>query len=491
MKKIGVLTVMIVCACSKLLAQNVGIGTANPSKAKLVVQGTVGAAAAMFGDTTSGVSIENNWPGIALNSYYNGFRKSITHGFGGLVGMNPDNGDFHIMSATDSVGINAGMNFNYRLLINKSGNMGIQGNANPVAPLSFSNAIGNKILLRGSSDTAHYGLGSQSGLLQLYTPDAGADIGFGHGSSTDFTELMRLTGAGRLGIGTNNPAYPLTLQAEGNGMVQKGNSVEIGTATTASAGLIKTFTNHPLYFSTGNNSTQLALTYAGRVGVGTTTPGAKMEIRHNDFDVLQLNNTTALAAGKNVEMSFKTGSVFTGSIGTYGINATEARMGFETGAFLQERFTIRGNGFIGINNSNPDYQLDMNGNTNITGTLNVGGKLTIGEMSYDLCFSHQVNYADISPNGKKAIIDDGRLNGKSGLTLFITRKDNAYSEIPVRAIYDNAIGKWCLYTDGNYASGLTTIGYTNCQGNCVTMAMPIWTESKFNGGERYNILAMY
>ena len=77
-------------------------------------------------------------------------------------------------------------------------NVGIN-NENPDFPLSFSNALGDKISLWGSAGY-HYGLGLQSGLLQLHTDAPFAHIGFGYGSSQDFNERMRINNEGPNGL---------------------------------------------------------------------------------------------------------------------------------------------------------------------------------------------------------------------------------------------------------------------------------------------------
>lgn len=64
---------------------NVGIGTANPSRAKLETAGMVGNTLALFGQGTQGVSLTSNWPGIGFNSYFNGVFKSISSGWTGNI----------------------------------------------------------------------------------------------------------------------------------------------------------------------------------------------------------------------------------------------------------------------------------------------------------------------------------------------------------------------------------------------------------------------
>jgi hypothetical protein len=468
----------------------VGIGASDASKGKLVVRGSVGAVTAIFGDTTSGVAIENNFPGIGYNSYYVGGRRSISHGYGGLSGLNPNNGDFYIQTSSDSLGVNTPMALYNRIVINKAGNIGVQGNNDPISPISFASTLGDKISLYGSSATSQYGFGVQGSLLQMYSGSNNDDIAFGYGSSTAFTENMRIKANGMIGIGTSTPAYPVTLQREGSGFVQKGNTVEVGTAVSGTGGYLKTFTNSPLYLATGAAGIQMTLMYNGRVGVGTTTPTVKFEISHNQFDLFQLTNTSPLASGKDVFMNFKTGSTYTGSIGTIGESATEARMSFATGSFLTERLTIKNNGYVGINNVNPSAQLDVNGDANVNGDISVNGTMSASTISYTLCFSYTTLNNNVSANGKTVMLDDSRLNGKPGLKLFITRTDNSFDDIPARPFYSS--GKWYLSTNGYYGTGLTTMGYTTCQDNCATMPiMAQWKECKFGGGETYNILAIY
>lgn len=89
----------------------------------------------------------------------------------------------------------------------KNGNVGI-GISSPGFQLTFPNAIGDKISLWGNSGS-HYGFGIQGGALQIHADVVGSDIVFGYGSSASLTETMRIKGSGKVGIGTNAPAYKL------------------------------------------------------------------------------------------------------------------------------------------------------------------------------------------------------------------------------------------------------------------------------------------
>lgn len=103
-----------------------------------------------------------------------------------------------------------------RMAILPNGNVGI-GTPTPGAPLSFPTTFGNKISLYANSPGADYGLGMQSGLLQMFTPASGFDMAFGTGSSASFSELMRIKGNGKVGVGTNAPAAKLQVAGSGSG----------------------------------------------------------------------------------------------------------------------------------------------------------------------------------------------------------------------------------------------------------------------------------
>lgn len=161
---------------------NVGIGTSNP--------GFLLNFANSFGDKISLSGISGNHFGLGIQNtlmqiHTDGNLSDIAFGHGSSAA------------------------FTETMRIKVNGNVGI-GNANPGFPLSFAPTLGDKISLWSNSSNS-YGFGIQGSLLQIHTDINGADIAFGYGSSTAFTETMRIKGTGNVGIGTNAPGEKLSV----------------------------------------------------------------------------------------------------------------------------------------------------------------------------------------------------------------------------------------------------------------------------------------
>src|SRR4029077_15919268 len=76
-----------------------------------------------------------------------------------------------------------------------TGEVGI-GTTTPASPLSFPNTLGNKTSLYHANANSDFGIGVNTGVMQLYT--AGTDkIAFGYGNANSFNETVSiLTGTG-------------------------------------------------------------------------------------------------------------------------------------------------------------------------------------------------------------------------------------------------------------------------------------------------------
>jgi trimeric autotransporter adhesin len=101
-----------------------------------------------------------------------------------------------------AIGYNAKVSVNNAMVLGGTGfsavNVGI-GLSDPGFPLNFATGVGDKISLYGTSG-GHYGFGVQSALLQIHSDAAAANIAFGYGSSTSFTERARIINQGEYGM---------------------------------------------------------------------------------------------------------------------------------------------------------------------------------------------------------------------------------------------------------------------------------------------------
>ncbi|HMP92001.1 MAG TPA: hypothetical protein PKD90_03965 [Phnomibacter sp.] len=111
-------------------------------------------------------------------------------------------------------------------------NVGI-GTSTPTGPLSFANNLGNKIVLWGDGGTNHYGMGVQSGLLQIYADLTSSAVAIGHGRSSAFVERFRVQGNGNIGVGTPSPAVRLDIAGtDGWNLIDGEGDLRIGNAAT-------------------------------------------------------------------------------------------------------------------------------------------------------------------------------------------------------------------------------------------------------------------
>jgi hypothetical protein len=92
MKAIIVVITCLLAYTKMLKAQNVGIGTSNPTRAKLEVHGSVGATAAIFGGDTTGISLQSNWPTVGFNQYYNNGHRYMARGYAAHQFLDPNLG---------------------------------------------------------------------------------------------------------------------------------------------------------------------------------------------------------------------------------------------------------------------------------------------------------------------------------------------------------------------------------------------------------------
>jgi hypothetical protein len=195
-------------------------------------------------------------------------------------------------------------------------NFGIY-NSNPRAPLSFQAATGNKIDLFYTSDVSRYGIGIQGSLMQLYSGSSFDDIAFGYGSSTAFTEKMRIKGNGNVGIGVTNPGSKLEI-------VQASNSNALSVNQTGSGfSILAQNNNATATLLTLNAGSGPSLITLGKVGINNSDPSFNLDVNGR----MRLRNESAsVTAGfwldgtTDVTRSF-VGTFNNSTMGLYGVGS--------------------------------------------------------------------------------------------------------------------------------------------------------------------------
>ncbi|MGE3975448.1 MAG: tail fiber domain-containing protein, partial [Bdellovibrionales bacterium] len=128
---------------------------------------------------------------------------------------------------------------------------------------------------------------------------------------------------GNVGIGTTAPAQDLHISQAADSVIRlertsSGSAAEIATAHDSEGFVIRTRTNHGIRFATNTtsgdwtDSTRMFIAAGGNVGVGTTSPNAKMHVNCDTTTVncLYLNST----GGGGTLALFQTAGVTAGSI---------------------------------------------------------------------------------------------------------------------------------------------------------------------------------
>lgn len=148
-----------------------------------------------------GASSENGGAGVVgLANSSSGYAGIFTNNGGGYGAyINTTGTSSYALYASGGLGT-----YTSRLTIGSPTGVGF--------PQQFAADLGDKVSFWGASG-AHYGIGVQSGLLQIHSDVSASDVAFGHGSSAAFTETMRVKGNGNVGIGTSTPLGKLHVRS--------------------------------------------------------------------------------------------------------------------------------------------------------------------------------------------------------------------------------------------------------------------------------------
>ena len=360
---------------------NVGIGTTSPISRLHVSGGDIYLDQPYAVGFANAQNIrDNSNGGLHVQSLYDLDLQSGAMGTGEIA--------FYTGSNTDFV--------NQRMVIDKTGNVGI-GTSTPGYPLTV-NSSGNDFIFvnsaAGVSGIQFYG-GNGSGAGTISTYNDGS-LRIGNGINAGTTNLVINT-LGNIGIGTTSPAVKLDIYTGDNNIAgvavegSSGRSLLTPYALYLGSGLTGVYGGYYIAGSGGdmtfgnngagdqifkfNSVERMRLTNAGNIGIGTTTPGVKLDvhngiIRSEGADQsnlgIQINNYAS--GGRRYELVSGIRN-----IGQTGFSVYDATAG-------TSRLVIDASGNVGIGTTTPGYKLTVSGDVYASSFIDDG--VTIGAPDY-------------------------------------------------------------------------------------------------------------
>jgi len=265
------------------------------------------------------------------------------------------------------------------------GNVGI-GTTTPGFPLTFGNVLGDKLSLWGQSGN-NFGFGIAGSLLQIHTDVSGSDIAFGYGTSAAMTELMRIKGSGKVGIGTSAPQRQLTVNA-GTATPGSDNTYQAGIGTGSKQLILGYDTaDDAAVIAASDYETawkNISLTPAGGyVGVGTLSPQAELHVSSGN-NMVQLIDSSSTGGTWDMLRNTSPGGeswqmISTGSGNGEGAGKLMFTCGPSPGFVTNHVLTLTPGGLVGIGTYSPSQaQVEVRYHAPLSqvsgyGYLNTGG----------------------------------------------------------------------------------------------------------------------
>lgn len=292
------------------------------------------------------------------------------------VGSNGSSGD-HIFYTKGDVNYGNGQE---RMRITSSGNVGI-GLSTPSSTL--------QVVANTTSETQIIADFRHVNLTQ--------GIGFGYdsinatGTNTNQDIHIYPKGSGCVGINTSSPAY--TLDVGGTARVSSSitspnitaTSIMVSPTFQCSAGVMYINSEYQIHYTAdydGNNggadhvfyaynNERLRITSGGNVGINNSSPGYTLDV-NGTFHTTGAHYINTAAWGDGIIFNNSTSHIWDQTSSPNGlvfhVDTTSNFTFMTTGGV--SRMTIKGNtGNVGINNTNPQYTLDVGGSIHATGEI--------------------------------------------------------------------------------------------------------------------------
>lgn len=256
----------------------------NTSKRLIVTNSGTGQMYLKGTSTWGGLELDgaNGWAQVVLSN--NGTQKwrLVNNPLAGnTFNISLANDDYKFTVSQDGkVGVGVGMGSSAL-----EGQMEVRSNSTVTVPtllLKESEADFSRLMFKNTNATKNWTIaGSPS------ATDANSILNFWYWNGTSGNDVMSILGSGRVGIGTTNPQYSLSINGGGdNSEVHLTNTtsgttandgVRFGLSGSGANSWIWNYENGEFYIGT-NNSKRFTILGNGNVGIGTGTPAATLEV---------------------------------------------------------------------------------------------------------------------------------------------------------------------------------------------------------------------
>ena len=333
---------------------------------------------------------------------------------------------------------------------------------------------------------------SVSRIVAIRSGSDASDLAFVGESAAGVAEYMRIKSGGNVGIGTTSPTYKLEVDDSANASNNyittvsnnSNNSGILFKDASGNRGLVFANPDNDLVFMSGGTSEKMRVTSSGNVGIGTTSPGVKLDvngqIRSNNEFLLQ-TGTTAIGSIRNQA----------GALDIRGDSTRDVSLGSVTSP--QALFIEGSNGNVGIGTTSPNAKLNVNGNIKIEGTnsLSFGGSASIPSWAINSSGNDLIINDQATTSGDVLFTNDGSVgigttspsqkldvNGVVQSDRFFVGTNTAPSQWAVQVRNNNSTADSGIYFNNNSSEI-----YLRNSSNVIGARIRSNSASYFNGGD--------
>jgi len=293
-------------------------------------------------------------------------RNAVTTNAITVGGLTVDTTTLVVDSANDRVGIGTASP-SYKLDVNV---------ANNSDALRVQQAGASRFILNGDG-VMTWGGGASNGYLSWDTNLAivGGQTNNSLALYAGASEKVRITTGGNFLIGTTTDSgQKLVVSGSSDTRVQIDSTSTQGlyfTKSGANNGTFRVNTDGDYEFYTKNVSQAVVIKAGGNVGIGTTSPNAKLDVVASDNAIISVRQSNAPGASKYAQIVLTHGTTYFGAndksyqlvSNSLGSGEADFAIQYWNGTSYNERMRVTSAGNVGIGTTNPVTILDVNSST--------------------------------------------------------------------------------------------------------------------------------